>query len=139
MYIYIICIYIYIKQYVYWCGPATRLWRSLVGLAVCRACMHVKSTISNDHTFDQNDLIYVCSSWSSRIGRNVIPEQQDRSKCCPGAAGQVEMSPWSSRTSRNVVQEHQDRSKCRPRATKQVEMSSQGNRTSRIGALEQQD
>ena len=54
------------------------------------------------------------ASWSSRKGRNVVWEQQNRSKCRPGAAGQV--------------QEQQDRSKCRLiRVAGQAEMSSQGS------------
>ena len=67
----------------------------------------------------------------SRTGRNVVPEQQDRSKCRPGAAGQVEMSSGSSRTGRNVVPEQQDKSKCRPRAAGQVEMSSRSPQLSK--------
>ena len=39
------------------------------------------------------------SSQCSRISRNVVPEQQDRSKCRPRVAGQVEMSSQSRRTS----------------------------------------
>ena len=33
--------------YIYECGPATRLLRSLVGLEVCRSAMYVKARISN--------------------------------------------------------------------------------------------
>ena len=61
----------------------------------------------------------------SQTCRNVVPEQQDKSKCrpeqldmsnCrPRAAGQVEMLSKSSWTGRNVVPDQQDRSKCRPR------------------------
>ena len=102
IYIYIyICIYIYILVW-------TR--RSFVRLDVCRTCMHVKSTISNVHYNDQNDVLDVCSSWISRIGRNVVPEQQsavpeqqDRLKGSPRVAGQFEISSWSSWTGRNVV------------------------------------
>ena len=90
------------------------------------------------------------SSRSSRTIRNVVPEDQDRSKCRVGAAGQVEMTSWSSRTGRNVVweqqdpeaawtgrnvvPEQQDRSKCRPGAAGQVEMSSGSRSKCRPGA-----
>ena len=48
---------------------------------------------------------------AARTGRNVVLELQDKSKCLPGAAGQVEMSSRSSRTGRNVVREQQDRAR----------------------------
>ena len=51
---------------------------------------------------------------SSRIDRNVVPKQQDRSKCRPGATGYIKMSFQSMRIDRNVVPEQQDKSKCRP-------------------------
>ena len=73
-----------------------------------------------------------------KVGRNVAPEQQDRSKCLR-AARQVEMSSWSSKTGRNVVPEQPDRSKCRPRAAGQVEMSFWSSRTSRNVVPEQVD
>ena len=57
---------------------------------------------------------------SSRTDRNVFLEQQDKSKCCPGAAGYVEMSSWSSSTGRAGVLGQQDTSKCRPGAAGQV-------------------
>ena len=77
------------------------------------------------------------SSWSSWIRRDVVrgagqvemPSWQDRSRCRPGAAGQVEMSSRSSRTGRNDVPMQQDKSKCRPGAAGQVEMSSGSSRT----------
>ena len=59
------------------------------------------------------------SSWSSRIRRNVVLEQQDRPNWRPREAGQGRMSSRSNRTGRNVVQEQQDRSKCRPGAAGQ--------------------
>ena len=67
---------------------------------------------------------------SGGIGRNVVPEQQDRTKCRPEAAGQVEISSWSSRTGRNVVREPPNTSKCRPGAAGHVEISSRSRRTS---------
>ena len=47
-------------------------------------------------------------SWSSGTGRTGVLEQQERSECRPGVAGQVEMSSRRSRTGRNVVQEQMD-------------------------------
>ena len=99
------------------------------------------------------------SSLSNRISRNAVREQQDKSKCRPGAAGQaelasgssrkgrecrlgagkVEMSSRSSRVRRNVVPGQQDMSKCRPRAAGYVDMSSRSSRTCRNVFPEQQD
>ena len=129
--------------------------------------MHVKSTITNidfSQELSLQDLSCMSSQQEIRhkfdldwwkAGRNVVPkpqwqvcnwirrdvvrEQQDRSKCRPGAAGQVEMSSWSRRTRRNVVPERQDRSKCRPGAAGQVEMSPRSSKTGRNVVRGQQD
>ena len=121
--------------------------------------MHVKSTITNidfSQELSLQDLSCMSSQQEIRhkfdldwwkAGRNVVPkpqwqvcswirrdvvrEQQDRSKCRPGAAGQVEMPFRSSRTIRNVVPEEQDRSKCRAGVAGQVEMTSWSSRTGR--------
>ena len=124
-----------------------------MNLAVFRTCMHVKSTITNIDFIQElslQDLSCMSSQQEIRhkfdldwwkAGRNVIPkphwqvcnwirrdvvrEQQDRSKCRPGAAGQVEMPFRSSRTIRNVVPEEQDRSKCRAGVAGQVVLQQQ--------------
>ena len=62
-------------------------------------------------------------------------EQLDRSKCRPGAAGQVEMS-WSSWIIRNVVPEQLDTLKCRLGAAGQAEMSSLSSWTGRNVVLD---
>ena len=128
--------------------------------------MHVKSTITNidfSQKLSLQDLSCMSSQQEIRhkfdldwwkAGRNVVPkpqwqvcnwirrgvvwEQQDRSKCRPGAAGQVEMSSWSRRTRRNVVPERQDRSKCRPGAGRNVVREQQDRARGRNVVLEQQ-
>ena len=120
-------IYIYIRIYTSVTSHKTVVEFS--GLDVCRTCMHVKSTISSVHYGDSNDLLDVCSPWSSRVGQNVVleqqgvfPEKQDRSK-----------ESQSSRICRNVVTEQQDRSKCRP-GQENPEGSDRGRRSSEMEA-----
>ena len=61
------------------------------------------------------------------------------SKCCLGAAGQIEMLFWSCRTGRNLVLEQLDTSKCRPAAAGQAELASRSSRKGRNVVWEQHD
>ena len=79
------------------------------------------------------------SSGGSRTGRNVAQEPQDKSKCRPGAAGQVEMSSGSMSKCRPGAAGQGQGSKCRPGAAGQGEMSSGGSRTGRNVVGEQRN
>ena len=83
------------------------------------------------------------SFWSSRTSRNVVLEQQDRSKCQQNGGQEVEMpttsgdagpevySQMSSRICRNAVWEQQDRSNSGFGVARQVGISSWSSRTDR--------